>query len=88
MINRWSASAVYIPGFVYPFIYSIQTAVVKPPDGYNEDSAKGQLYEYGYDDIPENEKVNVVAVMLEAFSDFSKFKQIEFRKMFMHRGRN
>lgn len=81
LINRWSATQQYISrGFVYPFIYSIQTAVVKPPDGYNEDSAKGQLYEYGYDDIPENEKVNVVAVMLEAFNDFSKFKQIEFRE--------
>lgn len=81
IINRWSATQQYISrGFVYPFIYSIQSAVTKPPDGYDRDSAKEQLFEYDYDDIPESEKVNVVAVMLEAFNDFSKFDRIEFKE--------
>ena len=81
LINRWSATQQYISrGFVYPFIHSIQTAVVKPPDGYDKDSAKEQFFEYDYDDIPAGEKVNIVVVMLEAFNDFTKFDQIEFKE--------
>lgn len=32
----------------------------------------------GYDDIPENEKVNIIAIMLEAYNDFNKFSGIHF----------
>jgi phosphoglycerol transferase MdoB-like AlkP superfamily enzyme len=33
---------------------------------------------FTYDDIPAEKKVNIVAVMCEAFNDFSKFGKIEF----------
>lgn len=79
LISRWSATQQYISrGFIYPFLYSVQSAVVKPPSGYDEDEAARQLFEYSYENIPDDEKVAVVAVMLEAFNDFSRFEQLEF----------
>jgi phosphoglycerol transferase MdoB-like AlkP superfamily enzyme len=79
LINQWSGTQVYISkGFIYPFIYSIKTSIPKPPEGYNEKTAKDRLYSYTYSDIPDSRKVNVISVMFEAYNDFSKFPQLEF----------
>ncbi|MCT8139923.1 LTA synthase family protein [Anaerobacillus sp. CMMVII] len=81
LINRWSATQVYISkGFVYPFIYSIKAAIDEAPVGYNETAAKERLSAYNYSNIAENKKVHVISIMLEAYNDFTKFKQIEFSK--------
>ena len=81
LISRWSATQQYISrGFVYPFLYSVQSAIVRPPEGYNKAKAEEQLFEYAYDDIPQDRKVNVVVVMCEALNDFSKFPELEFTK--------
>ncbi len=79
LINRWSATQTYISkGFVYPFLYSIKTSLDKPPEGYDEKAAREKLFSYEYSDIPEDKKVNVIAIMLEAYNDFTKFPQLEF----------
>lgn len=79
LINRWGATQQYISrGFVYPFIYSSKSAKMQKPDGYNLKEAKGKLDSYDEEDIPENEKVNVVAIMLEAFADFSEYPELSF----------
>ena len=71
-INRWVADQLYMSkGFVYPFIYSIKSAVDTPPDGYDEQTAAGYLSEYSDSDIPDDRKVNILALQLEAFSDFT-----------------
>lgn len=71
-INRWQAYQVYMSkGFVYPFIYSINSAIVTPPDGYDEQTAQSYLGEYEDSVIPEDKKVNILALQLEAFSDFT-----------------
>lgn len=71
-INRWLASQMYVSkGFVYPFIYSITYSIDMPPEGYDEQTALEYLAEYDDSDIPEDRKVNILAIQLEAFSDFT-----------------
>ena len=72
-LNRWIDSNVFISkGCMYPFLYSIRSAVVTAPEGYEKDEAAALLEQYPTDDIPEDRKVNVIVVMYEAFSDLSQ----------------
>lgn len=72
--NRWSATQQYLAhGFVYPFVYSVTDAFETAPDGYDKQTAAALLAAYEDADIPEEKKVNVVAIMLEAYNDFTKF---------------
>ena len=72
--NRWSSTQQYIShGFVYPFVHSISDAIETPPQGYEEATAAAMLGAYEDADIPADQRVNVVVVMLEAFQDFSRF---------------
>jgi len=78
LINIWIQSQQFQSrGFVYPFLYSIKDAKVNKPDGYDEEKAKEILASYEYDNIPENEKVNIISIMLEAYNDFSEFEGVE-----------
>jgi len=79
LINIWIASEQFqSKGFVYPFIYSIKDAIETPPEGYDEKKAMEELAARNYSDIPENQKVNIISIMLESYNDFSKFKDVEF----------
>lgn len=70
--NQWKARDVFVSkGFVYPFIYSISSAVDTPPDGYDERTAQETLSVYSDSDIPEDKKVNILALQLEAFADLT-----------------
>lgn len=81
LINRWAATQVYTSkGFVYPFLHSVTSAFDTPPEGYKAAEAKEILSAYASEDIPQDKRVNVVGVMLEAFNDFSKYEQIPFSK--------
>ena len=80
-INPWSATQQYISrGLMYPFLHSVKTAMPSPPEGYSEREAAALLAEYQDADIPEDKKVNIVGVMLEAFADFSAYESIEFQQ--------
>lgn len=79
LINIWSQPQQFqSKGFVYPFIYSITSAKDAVLEGYDEDKAIEDLSVYEYKNVSEDKKVNVVAVMLEAYNDFSKFDTVEF----------
>lgn len=79
LINRYSNSQDYqSKGFVYPFIHSYVKMKVVPPDNYDVQSAKDTLKAYRYVNIPEEEKVNVISIMLESFNDLGKFEGVEF----------
>ena len=79
LINVWIETRQFqIRGFIYPFIYSSKNAFPKAPDGYDKKEAEKILSKYAYDNIPEDKKVNIISVMLEAYNDFSKFSSIEF----------
>ncbi len=72
--NRWSDTQRFVAhGFVYPFLHSVNDAVDTPPADYDAAAAEAQLAQYTDADIPAEKKVNVVAIMLEAYNDFTKF---------------
>ena len=78
-INIWiSTRQSQIRGLVYPFINSINEIVNTKPEGYNEEEVEKILNKYNYTTMKENQKVNVIAVMLEAYQDMSKFDVIDF----------
>lgn len=59
-------------GFVYPFLYSYKKSVDTPPEGYDKKEAEQLLDSYEDTDIPKEKQVNVISVMLEAYTDLSK----------------
>lgn len=65
-------------GFVYPFLYTRKYNHVDKPSGYDKDLIKKELKTSGYENIPEEKKVNIIAVMLEAYNDFTKFSSVDF----------
>jgi len=69
-----------IRGLIYPFVYTIQDIIPNEPNNYNEKDIQKKLSKYDYQNIPENKKVNIIAIMLEAYNDFSKFDSIKFEK--------
>lgn len=77
-IERWSSTQVYLSkGFVYPFLHSVTAGAVKPPAGYSQPETAALLNAYAPEDIPEEKKVDLIAVQLEAFADFSLFEGVE-----------
>lgn len=77
LINIWIQSEQYqSKGFVYPFIYSIKDAKETELEGYDEKKAIEDLSTMKYSDIPEEQKVNIISIMLEAYNDFSEFKNV------------
>lgn len=78
-INKWSVTQQYVSrGLLYPFLHSVKDAFPQPPRGYDQREAEQWLAGYEDGDIPEDKKVNIVGVMLEAFTDFSRFGEIQF----------
>lgn len=72
-MNRWSPTNQYLSkGFVYPFIRSAELSLEFPPEDYDDKQAKILLSDYKDSKIPDDKKVNIVAVMLEAYSDLEK----------------
>lgn len=77
-INIWIQSQQFqSKGFVYPFIYSTTYAKEIELEGYDEEKAIKDLNNYEYIDILEGKKVNIIAIMLEAYNDFSEFDNVE-----------
>lgn len=73
-INPWSDVEVFVSkGSVYPFLYSVQEMFPDPPEGYSEKDALAALAPYEDADIPAEEKVTVVGIMLEAFCDLTDY---------------
>ncbi len=72
LINPWSDVEVFVSkGCLYPFLYSSRDMFPSPPEGYNEEEAAALLGQYEDADIPEERKVSVLGVMLEAFCDLT-----------------
>ena len=73
LINPWSEVEIYLSrGTTYPFLYSVQDMFPNAPSGYRESEASSTLASYEDQDIPEGEKITVVGIMLEAFSDLTR----------------
>ena len=74
MLNRNSATQIYVAhGFLYPFLYTAFQNIEAPPKKYNKHQVVDILMDYKDSDIPVSKRVNVIAVMREAYADFSKY---------------
>lgn len=74
-LNLWMELEGYqSKGFVYPFIYSIKSTKSYKYKNYNKKRAEEIYNSYEYKNIPEDKKINVVAIMLESFKDFKKYE--------------
>ncbi len=74
-INQWSDVEVYVSkGSSYPFLHSFRDMFPTPPEGYNRAEAAAWLAQYPGQDIPEERKVSVMGIMLEAFCDLTDFE--------------
>lgn len=79
--EQYSATQQYIAhGFVYPFLYSYRSTVDTPPEGYDEGETEALLGEYEDQDIPEEQRVNIIGIMLEAFNDLSRYDSVELNR--------
>ena len=77
--NQWKDGNQYMSrGVLYSFIRTIPSAFITAPDGYSEKEAESFLRDYEEVAIPEDKKVHVISIMLEAYNDFSQFEGIEF----------
>ena len=80
--TQWSSALNYVvKGFTYPFIHSFQFArdpEALPPEGFDDAavSAVIETFEDAY--VPEEKKVNIIFIMLEAYSDLSTFDILDF----------
>ena len=73
MEHQFSSTDQYIAhGFVYPFLHSISDTIERAPKGYRRSGAEELLAAYEDADIPEDQKVNVIGIMLEAYTDFTR----------------
>ena len=78
LINPWSEVEIYLSrGTTYPFLYSVKDMFPDAPSGYRESEATGTLAEYENADIPEEQKITFVGIMLEAFSDLTDFSVLD-----------
>ena len=79
LIDIWASIEQYMSrGCLYPFLHSISTAFDNPPENYTEQSGADILAEYEDGHIPDDEKVDIISIMLEAYSDFSRFEGLSF----------
>lgn len=73
-LNRWSATQNYIAhGFFYPFFHSVGDFVETPPPGYHKSEARDLLSAYTDEEIPQEKRVHIIAIMREAYADFSRY---------------
>ena len=75
----WMPMQSYVAhGVVYPFLRSAASAGETAPPAYDPEKAAATLGAYPEGNIPDAEKVNIVAVMLEAYCDLSTFDGLTF----------
>ena len=80
LINIWSQTQQFTSrGFIYPFIYSTREAVGSSFDGYDQEKAIDIITRYDNSNIPNDKKVNIIAIMLEAYADFSKYPVRQYK---------
>lgn len=80
LFNVWKDAENYASkGFVYSFLNSLAEAMPQKPDGYSDENAEALLSGYADADIPDGQKINVIATMLESFSDLSMFDSVSER---------
>lgn len=76
-INQWSDVEVFVSkGCSYPFLYSFREMFPTPPEDYDQAAAAALLVQLPESGIPEEKKVSVMGIMLEAFCDLTDFEAL------------
>ena len=71
-MSRWSDRDQYISrGGLYPLLYSLRGFSDGRPAGYDRAESAAYLESLGSADVPADRRINVISVMLEAYSDLS-----------------
>ena len=80
-LRMWTLAGNYVAkGFLYPFIHSVYDAISsRAPDWFDEEEARRNLEAFTDAGIPEDKRVNIIAVMLEAYADISQFGVLDFQ---------
>lgn len=74
LVNAWSDTEVFVSrGFAVSFLRSIPDMFPEEPEDYDKPCAQELLAQFSDADIPEERKVSVMGVMLEAFCDLTDF---------------
>lgn len=74
-LNLWIHLDSYeSKGFVYPFLHSIKSAVGYKYKDFNEKKAEEIYSTYKSKGIPDEKKVNIIAIQLESFKDFYMYR--------------
>ena len=74
-LNTWQELNNYSSkGFAYPLIYSVNTARGYVYQDYDEKEAIKISEKYSDSDIPQDQKVNFMCIMLESYKDFYKYQ--------------
>lgn len=72
-IFYWSDTQQMVSkGFVYSFIYSITKVHEPVPENYSEKAVEKDLASFTDAVIPDEKKVNIIAIQLEAFADLEQ----------------
>lgn len=78
-LSQWSDRDNYVcRGFYYSFLHSSVKLHSQKPDGYSSAAAAEALEKYTPEDLAPEQKVSVMAVMLESYSDFSGLGTVQF----------
>ncbi len=76
-VDMWVEQNVFTSkGFLYSFLHSVPDAFPTPPEGYSEELARDVLDGSGDGSIDPEKRVNIIAVMLEAYADLSEFEEV------------
>ena len=74
-LNARSPTQDYVAhGFFYPFLHSAGELLQLPPEGYSRSRAENLLAAYQDRDVPADRRVSVIAIMREAYADFSRLE--------------
>lgn len=65
-----------VHGSVYSFLYYVRDVFQKEPESFDKKEVQKKFSKYKDSDIPEEKKVNVIGVMLEAFTDLTDFPEV------------
>ncbi len=76
-VSLWVEQNVFTSkGFLYSFLHSVPDAFPSPPPGYSDSLAEAVLDGCEEAPIDPEKRVNIIAVMLEAYADLSEFDQV------------
>lgn len=77
--NEWLENDISkSQGMIYPFFHSFKDLVMTPPDGYNKFEVKKTFSKFDGKILEEDQKINIIAIMLESFNDLSELSNVDF----------